>query len=398
MKLFNKNNLNTPWVAYTIATCSAVILFSILSHLSAIGKALHGLGTFLYPIVLAAIIAYILNPLVHVFERFFFEKVPSQRLRKNLSVFFTILSFLLVMMILLVALIPQVVSGLAQFIGNFDNYAYSFQRLLNRLNVYAAEMNLDISGLINSSDSVLDTISSILPKSVNNIVNTSINLTKNLFEAVVAFILAVYFLSAKDSIKSGFKFLLEAVLSASVYPAAVEFLKNCHNILIRYIIFDLLDGIIIGVSNGIFMAAAGMPYVVLLSVLVGVTNLAPTFGPFVGGAIGAFILLLVNPWYALWFLLFTLILQTVDGYILKPKLFGDSFGVSSVWILVSIIFFGRLFGILGVIISIPLAAIVRYAYQSWILRKLQMRRDNNERQRSLLRARESDLDSKEKGA
>ena len=146
------------------------------------------------------------------------------------------------------------------------------------------------------------------------------------------------------------------------------------------------------------MAAAGMPYVVLLSVLVGVTNLAPTFGPFVGGAIGAFILLLVNPWYALWFLLFTLILQTVDGYILKPKLFGDSFGVSSVWILVSIIFFGRLFGILGVIISIPLAAIVSYVYQSWILRKLQMRRDNNERQRSLLRARESDLDSKEKGA
>ena len=290
--------------------------------------------------------------------------MPSERLRGNLSVFCAILSFLLVALILLVSLIPQVISGIVQFVGNFDSYASSMQRLLGRLNDYALEMNLDISGLINSSGSLLDTLSSLLPRSLNNIVNTSINLTKSIFEAVVSFILAVYFLSAKDNLKAGFKFLLESVLSPSVYPGTIDFLKNCHNIMLRYIIFDALDGIIIGVSNGLFMAAAGMPYVVLVSVLVGVTNLAPTFGPFVGGIVGALILLLVNPWYALWFLLFTLILQTIDGYILKPKLFGDSLGVPAVWVLVSIIFFGRLFGVLGVIISIPLAAIVNYIYQT----------------------------------
>ena len=268
-----------------------------------------------------------------------------------------------------------------QFVGNFDNYARSMQRLLARLNVYASEMNLDISGLINSSGNLLDTLSSLLPKSLNNIVNTSINLTKSIFEAVISFILAVYFLSAKDK-----------VLSPSVYPGTIDFLRNCHNIMLRYIIFDVLDGIIIGVSNGLFMAAAGMPYVVLVSVLVGVTNLAPTFGPFVGGIVGALILLLVNPWYALWFLLFTLILQTIDGYILKPKLFGDSLGVPAVWVLVSIIFFGRLFGILGVIISIPLAAIVNYTYQTRIVDRLRKRRENNELQRSILKAKESERD------
>ena len=194
------------------------------------------------------------------------------------------------------------------------------------------------------------------------------------------------------NLKAGFKFLLESVLSPSVYPGTIDFLRNCHNIMLRYIIFDVLDGIIIGVSNGLFMAAAGMPYVVLVSVLVGVTNLAPTFGPFVGGIVGALILLLVNPWYALWFLLFTLILQTIDGYILKPKLFGDSLGVPAVWILVSIIFFGRLFGILGVIISIPLAAIVNYIYQTRIVNRLRKRRENNELQRSILKAKESERD------
>ena len=390
MKFFNKNNLNTPWVAYTIATCSAVILFSALTHLNVIGRAMKGVGAFLYPIVLAAIIAYILNPLVDVYKKYVFAYIPSEKIRSNLSILFTILSFFIFALILLVSLIPQIISGIAQFIGNFDSYANSLQQLLNQLEVYASEMNIDISGLINSSGNLLDTISSLLPKSVNNIVNTSINLTKSIFEAVISFILAVYFLSAKDSIKAGLKFLLEAVLSPTVYPETIDFLKNCHNIMIRYIIFDLLDGIIIGVCNGLFMAAAGMPYVVLLSVMVGVANLAPTFGPFAGGAVGALILLLVNPWYTLWFLLFTLILQTIDGYILKPKLFGDSLGVPAVWVLVSIIFFGRLFGILGVIISIPLAAIVNYIYQTRIVNRLRRRRENNELQRSILKAKESE--------
>ena len=255
-----------------------------------------------------------------------------------------------------------------------------------RLQAAASNMNIDISGLIASSGDFLDAIRSLLPKNVNHIVNTSINLTLGIFEAVIAFILAVYFLTSKDRIKSGFKFLLQAILSVNVYPAAVDFLGRCHNILLRYIIFDLLDGVIIGISNAIFMKAAGMPYIVLLSVVVGVANLVPTFGPFVGGAIGAFILVLVNPWYALWFLIFTFLIQTVDGYILKPRMFGDSLGVPAVWVLVSIIVFGRIFGILGVVVSIPLAAILTYMYQSWIVIKLEKRRESNELQRSINQA------------
>ena len=386
---FNKNNLNTPWVAYTIATCSAVVLFSILTHLDVIGRGLYGLWDFVSPIALAAIIAYVLNPLVHFFEDHIFYKIRTDKVRNSLSILGAILTFLILILILLVSLIPQVISGIMQFVSNFESYSNSMENLLDQLSAYAAQLNLDISGIVSSGGNLLDTISSFLPKSVNSVVNTSINLTKGIFEAVISFILAVYFLSAKNHIKAGFKFLLEAMLSPNIYPEAIDFLRNCHNILIRYIVFDILDGIIIGVSNGIFMAAAGMPYVVLLSAMVGVANLAPTFGPFIGGAVGALILLLVNPWYALWFLLFTLILQTVDGYILKPKLFGNSLGVPAVWVLVSIIFFGRLFGVSGVLISIPLAAIVNYIYQSYILRRLQKRRESNEMQRSMLKAKEN---------
>ena len=383
---FNKNQLNTPWIAYTIATCSAVVLFVVLTHLDVIGGGLHALGTLVSPIVLAAIIAYILSPLEGVFETYVFGKIRSARVRHDLSTASALLSFFLVVIILLVALIPQVISSFMTFAGNFEIYARSLQGVLHRLETAASNLNIDISGLIASSGDLLDAIRSLLPKNVNHIVNTSINVTLGIFEAVIAFILAVYFLTSKERIKSGFKFLLQATLSVNVYPAVIDLLRRCHTILLHYIVYDLLDGVIIGISNAIFMKAAGMPYTVLLSVIVGVANLVPTFGPFVGGLIGALILVLVNPWYALWFLIFTLLIQTFDGYILKPRLFGDSLGVPAVWVLVSIIFFGRIFGIIGVIISIPLAAILTYMYRSWIMIKLEKRRESNELQRRINQA------------
>jgi predicted PurR-regulated permease PerM len=142
-------------------------------------------------------------------------------------------------------------------------------------------------------------------------------------------------------------------------------------------VFDISDGIIVGFANFFFFLIMDMPYNILISVVVGITNLAPTFGPIVGGLIGAFILLLVNPWQALWFILFTLVLQTIDGYILKPKLFGNSFGVSSIWILITIIVGGRMFGVWGILLAIPFAAIADYFYRDVIWKKLEKRTKKN---------------------
>ena len=122
------------------------------------------------------------------------------------------------------------------------------------------------------------------------------------------------------------------------------------------------------------MLIAGMPYAVLISVIVGITNLAPTFGPIVGAIIGGFILVLVKPWYGLAFIIFTVIIQTIDGYILKPKLFGESLGVSPLMILISIILGGRLFGVGGILLAIPFAAIIDFVYRDYCLKKLEEKR------------------------
>ena len=135
---------------------------------------------------------------------------------------------------------------------------------------------------------------------------------------------------------------------------------------------------IIGMINAVFMLLTGMEYIALISLVVGVTNLLPTFGPIIGGAIGAFILVLIDPMHALIFIVFTLVLQTFDGYILKPKLFGESLGVSAVVILITIILGGKIFGVIGILLAIPFAAIMTFLYDEVFLPFLERKKNLRE--------------------
>ena len=195
-----------------------------------------------------------------------------------------------------------------------------------------------------------------------------------LFNIGIGFILAVYFMMGKSGILGAIDKLRRAAHTEEIYERNTVFLSRCHKILIRYIGCNILDAVIIGLINAVFMIVTGMPYVPLISLVVGVTNLLPTFGPIIGGAIGAFILVLIDPMHALIFIIFTMVLQTFDGYILKPKLFGESLGVSAVVILVTIILGGKIFGVIGILLAIPFAAIMTFLYDEAILPGLEKRK------------------------
>ena len=152
------------------------------------------------------------------------------------------------------------------------------------------------------------------------------------------------------------------------------FARRCNFILNRYLVFTLLDALIVGAINAIIMLALRMPYVGMISAIAGITNLIPTFGPVIGAVIGGFILLLVNPVYAVMFIAITLVLQICDGYIIKPKLFGNSLGVSGLLILIAIVTMGNAFGIGGILLAIPVAAICDFSYRESFLPYLQKRK------------------------
>lgn len=368
------------WVSYTIATCAAVVLYMLLSNIGSIFEGIGSFYGFIKPVVSGIIVAYIFNPLANVFNDKVFRKMKKEKAKWGLSVACTLIVIVLAVVLLFVALIPQLVDSVTTFSDNVDGYVTTLQGVLREVEKEdpSGLLGGEITKIASFGDNILAKIGDYFENNMANVTSTigsvattTANIGKGVFDAVIAFILAIYLLLDKTRLINGFSRFTGLIMKPSNHRNAGLLVKRCNDIIIRYISFDIVDGIIVGLVNLIFMLIAGIPYSVLISVIVGVTNLAPTFGPIVGCIIGAFILVLVNPWFALTFIIFTIVLQTVDGYILKPRLFGESLGVSPLMILVSIILGGRLFGVAGILLAIPFAAIIDFIWRDYILKRLE---------------------------
>lgn len=368
MKL-DRNLPEKRWAAYTIATCSAVLLYVLLGNLPSIVRGFAAFLTYISPVLIGVVIAYVLDPVSKVYQRFIFRKAKTEKRGRVLSCVLAILSVSVFLIVLMVALVPQIISSVAALVSNAGNYVNSARSQLGELERFAAEHNVDISSVTEAAENLVGTLARLIPSNLGNIVNTSFNIGRSAFNGIISFILAIYFLLDKERIGHAVSRLLHASLPENSFHEIMSFWKRSNSILMRYVAFDLLDGLIIGLANFVFMKILDMDYAILISVVVGVTNLAPTFGPIVGGIIGAFILVLINPWHALWFLIFTLVLQTIDGYVLKPRLFGGSLGVSSAWILIALVVGGRIFGVAGILLAIPFAAIVSFVFTDYVNRR-----------------------------
>ncbi len=370
---FNNKWFKKKWVAYTIATCSAVILYMILSHITGLFSIIKSFFSFIRPIIIAIVIAYIFDPMAKLLQSSVFKKIKRESTKWKLSVAGAIIIILTAVSLLFAALIPQIGDSVSTFVSNIGGYIDSSQKLLQSLENGGGRrmFGFDVSGLAEFGEKILKNIGDYFSNNMDSFVSSSVNAGKGVFDTVIAFILAIYFMIDKKRIIDGFAKIMRLIMKEKTFKNSADLVERCNAILIRYISFDIIDGIIVGIVNFIYMLIAGQPYSVLISVIVAITNLAPTFGPIVGCAIGSFILVLVNPWYALWFILFTIVLQTIDGYILKPRLFGESLGVSPLMILIAIILGGRLFGVPGILLAIPFAAILDFVFKDYVLKKLE---------------------------
>lgn len=372
-----KEWLKQRWVPYTIATCSAVLLYLFFTNLNHINSGIGMFFSYLSPVIYGIIIAYVINPLVETFEEHVFYKVKKYSHRRLYAVIASTIVLIIFFIILLVALIPQIADSVMNLITNFKTYATGLQDLIIQASQSLGNSNINVSSIAHAGNNALNSLTKMITGHTGNIISTSFNIGTGIFNGVISCILALYFLLDARRIQNNLRKIFKGLMDIHVYHKATSFWRRCNRILIRYIIFDLLDGLIVGVLNFIFFLIVGWPYSVLISVVVGVTNLAPTFGPIVGCVIGAFILVLINPWYALWFILFTIALQTLDGYFIKPKLFGDSLGVPAIWVLVFIIVGGRMFGVWGIMLAIPCAAIINYIYEDVFLQRMEKRASLN---------------------
>lgn len=362
------------WFGNAVAGCLTVIVYLVLSHLAVVKGAIGTFFGYFAPVIGGCVIAFLMNPLAKMYECRVFRFVKKPGTRWLLCVVLTIITVILFLALILLMLVPQLVDSITTFVGNLHGYASTVQAWLEKLGVNAESASIDIQSVIDSSENILQSVVTFISDNSKRIISVSTTAGKGVFNWVIAFILSVYLLSAKNGLTTGTKRLMSALLRPDHCEAVIRFFRRCEAILNRYVVYNLLDSLIVGVANMLFMTVMRMQYGGLVSVVAAVTNLVPTFGPFIGAIIGGFILVMVRPLHALIFLGFTLILQLLDGYVIKPRLFGNSLGVSGLWILIAVIVGGRIIGVIGILLAIPFVAILDQLYKENLLPVLERRR------------------------
>lgn len=361
-KLFEKK-----WVANAVTGCIIVLFYLIVSNISILRDWFSDMIGYFSTIIYGCVLAYIMNPLVTFCEKRVFRRVKSLDMRRYLSVAVTVMVVIATLSLIMSVLIPQLFGSVQMFVSNLGVYS-------KQLKAYIVKNVPMFADKIGSSDSIMDSVIGYITHNYTNIISISTDTGKRVIEWIIAFILSVYLLLERGRMIAGAKRLLNALFKPSKCDKMIGFIKYCNKIMSKYVTLSLIDGAIVGIVTSIFMLIMDMEYVWLISIVVGVTNLIPTFGPIVGGVIGGFILLMVNPMHALAFACFVIVLQMMDGYLLKPKLFGSSFGISGLWILIFILVGGNVFGIAGILLAIPMATIVDYVYHEGILKWLENRK------------------------
>ena len=361
-----------PWYPMAVAISIGVVMYVSLTNLGTILRAVGKFISFFSPVIIGVIIAYIVNPLAKFYEKILFKNTDPKKKRHMVSNILAFITFILFLALILYLLIPQLIGSIMFLADNLDSYLDATKHLLDDLGIAGSIEGLE--EILNSSGDLLKKILDLLTKNIDSIISGTASAGKSLLNVGIAFILSIYIISDKDKIKEGVKRLIAALLSSERYERLTGFVRKCDVILEQYVTHNFLDSLIVGVANSIFMVICRMPYVGLVSVVVALTNLIPTFGPIIGWVIGGFLLVLIKPWYALAFTLFTIVLQTADGYVIKPKLFGDTLGVSGLLILVGVIVGGRMFGIVGILVAIPGVAILDLLYKEFVLLRLEARK------------------------
>lgn len=354
-----KFSTNKPWFNIALALCVAILFYFIVANIGIVWDVLATVCYYLYPVIAGIILAYLINPLMKILENKVFGKVKNKGLRRALGLTIAMLIVIIALAAVIMIVVPQLYDSIVAIYMNKDSYIEKISEILSR---FGAESILTyIEGLTSGKTSLFDTIMGFLSNNGESIKAGVTSVGGHLGAWGLGLIFAIYFLAGKDKMCQGSKRLLKGMLkSEERYKVVLKHITRIDEIVSTYLAFTIVDSVLIGIATGIFMAILGMQYAGLVAVIIGVTNLIPTFGPVIGTVVGAVLLLLSNPWHALIFVIFELVYQTLDGYVIRPKLFGKSLGVSGLAILIAIIVGGRILGVVGILLSIPVVAIGDY--------------------------------------
>ena len=376
-----KNQVTWAITAFVLCVCLMLAYYVIFDG-KTLAKNILGVIDSLSGVIIGVVLAYILIPFMEGIEHRIL--IPIYKLRgidvslsetadkkkrsqmRKISVLITMLVFAWLVYGLFRTIIPQIISSIREIANNLPVYIKNIDEYSN---LFLAN-NPDLQQFIDSQlDSYYETLSvyltkkllPLLPNNVNTIFKVAsksfISAISTLIDLIVGFIVAIYVLNSKERFTTKGKKMAYAFFREEFANELISGFRFVNYTFEGFIGGKLLDSFIIGVISYIGCLALGIPYPVLIAVIVGVTNIIPFFGPYIGGILGALILVMINPVKALVFLIFVIVLQQIDGNILGPTILGNSTGLSSFWVIFSITLFGGLWGIVGLLVGVPIFAV-----------------------------------------
>lgn len=408
MAAVNQNKFQSYIAIGITAFCviaAAILLFFVLFHAAGVRGFLGTLSRILRPIFMGMIFAFLLLPIHRNILKFLKAITPNntladQRNLRFLSMVSIILSLLFaafMIYILLAMVLPQVYLSLTELITAFPGYITSVQNwlqtflednpdvqtaIMSYYNTAAASLEqwlrADILPNLESVSSAVRWLrESVLPNVTGVFTNVSavvIAMFVLLKDLLIAIIVSVYLLARKDVFAAQSKKIVYSIFRTDRADFLVEEVRGAYRIMSGFINGKLLDSLIIGIITLVCCNLFRFPYPALIAVIIGVTNVIPFFGPFIGAIPCGLLILLVSPIQCVYFAVFILVLQQFDGNILGPKILGDSTGLASFWVLFSILLFGGLFGFVGMVLGVPVFAMIYNVLRRLVHRGLKNRR------------------------
>lgn len=346
----------------------SIILFFVVYRFQGVGDAFHKLEDILAPFIYGGVVAYLLRPMCNFYEQFLQNHLPKKlkKMANGLAVLLSLVSGILIVYAMIIMIAPQLFDSIRNLwlslpgkMAQLYSWAVSTfgenERLVSLFNTIYNTVNTELQNWTNNT--LEPYISSVL--SIVTGVGTSVwKVLMFLYNLLIGLIVSVYLLSSRKKFARQSVLIVRSVLKpkwAELFLSEVSFVDRMFG---GFIDGKILDSAIMGVLCYVGCVIFRFPNALLVSAIVGITNIIPFFGPFIGAVPSTLLILMESPIKALWFLIFVLLLQQLDGNVIGPKILGDRTGLSSFWVLFTIILFGGLWGIVGMIVGVPLFAVI----------------------------------------
>ena len=360
----NKNGKekgSRSFIVIAICLAAFVVLYAVV-NVSGLSSAASNVISVLNPVILGFGLAYLLNPVLKFFERKVFKKISNKTVLRVLSLVSTYVLSLLLLTAVIFLIIPQLIQSIITLVISFDSYIDNTINLINGLieryldTHYTPSVNREqllsfISRLFTTSGDLFQSIGGY-------VVKYGAGFVIGLKNFVFAVFISIYVLISKENLKAQANKLTTAFMREESKRRLYKYVKLCNKTFGGFLVGKIIDSFIIGLITLVTLFFFKMPFYVLVSAIVCVTNVIPVFGPFIGAIPSFFIIFIVDPGKALLFLVLILIIQQIDGNIIGPKILGNSTGMSSLGVMVSIIIMGEWFGVIGMILGVPIFAVI----------------------------------------